>query len=666
MKKYLSQPHAIFSLENPLHEAKKPVSTEVGIEALKRLGDGLVMKIRGHYGSPENSIFVANPSEKQISLIRKMVHSSGQESHIESDGQNHKMLYSNGPDAGKIIEGSGTELHDSAPADFYSVMPDGTHFTHNFNFDKNEDQIEGGKGDHNSLEDFDSEEATMGEKVEMEHTDDPELAQEIATDHLTEDKKYYTKLKEADLADELEKSKNVREQKKKIFGTDANAPRLSEKRMKMMQNIRDYTKKKYGLDLNIAQGKRDASGQLRTDKENQPAFDVFSPEGHEKEKTLLADYKKQGVKRVDPKPSWLPKEIQTQPSPDAAIHELAHLELAPTGMDTPKIQEHMDKLWGESQKKHGHMQQKRTAGEIQPMSLENTIRRQLGIPANRATKPVKENEKALDYEGNRFVEGKDAKGNKAFYDRQTRLQTPETKERAQQVVEGSLKFHPEHGWVAATNTDALINLRGRGKQEEATQRLKQKVQTPTSTSGAVDLNSLSEDDHKAVQEFLKQRNNKLAASEQIKKARVDEGKTSEQKRSDRAERKESWERENYGMHSGHSKDPKVARFLHTAKLTQIQDTPKADLPVEKDEKPFKGYNKKKHARTGGLNDKERERINREEGRNLKRPVTGKAKPGSKDAKRRKSFCARMKGVSGPTSKDGKLTPKGAALKRWRC
>jgi len=83
-------------------------------------------------------------------------------------------------------------------------------------------------------------------------------------------------------------------------------------------------------------------------------------------------------------------------------------------------------------------------------------------------------------------------------------------------------------------------------------------------------------------------------------------------------------------------------------------------------KPFKGYNKKKHARTGGLNDEYRKKVNLETGSNLKRPVTGKVKPGSKAAKRRKSFCARMSGVSGPTSKDGKLTPKGAALKRWKC
>jgi hypothetical protein len=93
-------------------------------------------------------------------------------------------------------------------------------------------------------------------------------------------------------------------------------------------------------------------------------------------------------------------------------------------------------------------------------------------------------------------------------------------------------------------------------------------------------------------------------------------------------------------------------------------------------KPFAGYSEEKHAKTGGLNDKYREKLNRETGSNLKRPVTGDVEPGSEAAKRRKSFCARMSGVSGPTSKmvdsdrDGdkekKLTPKGAALKRWRC
>ena len=87
------------------------------------------------------------------------------------------------------------------------------------------------------------------------------------------------------------------------------------------------------------------------------------------------------------------------------------------------------------------------------------------------------------------------------------------------------------------------------------------------------------------------------------------------------------------------------------------------------EKPFHGYNSKRHAKTGGLNDGFRKKYNRENGSNLKRPVTtepSKLKPGSKAAKRRASFCARMGGMQGPTSKGGELTPKGAALKRWNC
>jgi hypothetical protein len=83
-------------------------------------------------------------------------------------------------------------------------------------------------------------------------------------------------------------------------------------------------------------------------------------------------------------------------------------------------------------------------------------------------------------------------------------------------------------------------------------------------------------------------------------------------------------------------------------------------------KPFLGYNPKRHSKTGGLNDAFRKKYNRETGSKLKRPVTGKVEPGSEAAKRRKSFCARMSGMPGATSKKGKLTPKGAALKRWKC
>ena len=43
-------------------------------------------------------------------------------------------------------------------------------------------------------EEFDSEQLNMGIEVEAEHTDDPELAKEIAKDHLAECPRYYSLL----------------------------------------------------------------------------------------------------------------------------------------------------------------------------------------------------------------------------------------------------------------------------------------------------------------------------------------------------------------------------------------------------------------------------------------------------------------------------------------
>ena len=58
------------------------------------------------------------------------------------------------------------------------------------------------------------------------------------------------------------------------------------------------------------------------------------------------------------------------------------------------------------------------------------------------------------------------------------------------------------------------------------------------------------------------------------------------------------------------------------------------------------------------------------GSKLKTAVTtkpSKLKPGSKAAKRRKSFCARMSGVKGPMKKpNGKPTRKALALRKWNC
>jgi len=89
------------------------------------------------------------------------------------------------------------------------------------------------------------------------------------------------------------------------------------------------------------------------------------------------------------------------------------------------------------------------------------------------------------------------------------------------------------------------------------------------------------------------------------------------------------------------------------------------LLSKKSEKPFIGYDPKVNSPKGGLNAAGRAKAKREEGANLKPPVTEK-NPTGEDAGRKKSFCARMGGVKGPTRKGGKKTKKGAALDRWNC
>ena len=72
-----------------------------------------------------------------------------------------------------------------------------------------------------------------------------------------------------------------------------------------------------------------------------------------------------------------------------------------------------------------------------------------------------------------------------------------------------------------------------------------------------------------------------------------------------------------------------------------------------------GRGEKRSVKQGaGLTAKGRAKYNRKTGSNLKAPVTGKVKPGSKAAGRRKSFCARSKGWTGERGK--------AARRRWKC
>ena len=78
-----------------------------------------------------------------------------------------------------------------------------------------------------------------------------------------------------------------------------------------------------------------------------------------------------------------------------------------------------------------------------------------------------------------------------------------------------------------------------------------------------------------------------------------------------------------------------------------------------------------HDKTDGLSQKAVNAYRRENpGSKLQTAVTtkpSKLKAGSKDAKRRKSFCARMSGNKGPMKDEkGRPTPKAKALARWNC
>jgi hypothetical protein len=76
------------------------------------------------------------------------------------------------------------------------------------------------------------------------------------------------------------------------------------------------------------------------------------------------------------------------------------------------------------------------------------------------------------------------------------------------------------------------------------------------------------------------------------------------------------------------------------------------------------------SKSGGLTAKGVAKYNNATGSNIKMAVTtkpSKLDPDSKDAKRRKSFCARMSGVDGPMKDEkGKPTRKALALRKWNC
>jgi hypothetical protein len=71
------------------------------------------------------------------------------------------------------------------------------------------DVLSGGKADDKTNSDFSAKQMAMGKKVEMEHTNSPELAKEISRDHLEEFPDYYTRLHKMEAEAEKAKEKTA-------------------------------------------------------------------------------------------------------------------------------------------------------------------------------------------------------------------------------------------------------------------------------------------------------------------------------------------------------------------------------------------------------------------------------------------------------------------------
>lgn len=255
-------------------------------------------------------------------------------------------------------------------------------------------------------------------------------------------------------SEDMEKASfNVRAQRKNVFGSKSQPSAKSPMREKHMEHIQEFAKKFLGLGLNPSGGKIDErTGQRRSD----------SPD-------IGVD-----------KPDWRSGKLESQWNPEAAVHELAHLMLLPKGVGLEAGQKLMDKQYGDVQKEHGYMQQKRSQGEVQPMAAEQLIRRAMGLPASQVSIPVKQNapprvslEDPNKVIGTRVQQGRDKQGSNKYVDliRQSSNLHPEHRQRLQDIFSKKIVFHPEQGWIPNKKSlDAAITNRKPGAVLDRQQR----------------------------------------------------------------------------------------------------------------------------------------------------------------------------------------------------
>jgi hypothetical protein len=126
--------YAILTGENPMHKVTSPGGS-AGIET-ELQNHGLKYEhVKGHYGSPENSILVHNPD---LEHMKDLGHRYGQDSILHSQGGKAELHYTNGPHAGKVRPSTGpVQTFDTPPADNFTTVDHGgtpVHFSWPFDF----------------------------------------------------------------------------------------------------------------------------------------------------------------------------------------------------------------------------------------------------------------------------------------------------------------------------------------------------------------------------------------------------------------------------------------------------------------------------------------------------------------------------------------------------
>jgi hypothetical protein len=215
--------------------------------------------------------------------------------------------------------------------------------------------------------------------------------------------------------------------KQQIFGANSMPQANTKMRQKHMSHIKNWISNKLGLKNRVTKGKINASG-----------------------KHIL-------------KPDWTTGYLEYEPNPDAAIHEIAHVFLAPLGVSLADIQKEMDAQFGFSQSYYGYMKQKRTVFEVLPMAMEQKIRRLMGLPAS--TKFVKVD--ASDPIRTGIDTGLPIAvrvGNKDFI-RCSKNLDKGCLERLEMILNGEIKFDKNKGWFYSNTIDAKINKRARLAQK---------------------------------------------------------------------------------------------------------------------------------------------------------------------------------------------------------